>query len=254
MAFSSPIEATAVLASPDFGNRLVEVSDFTADTALEAGFAVYKRVGQPAVLSEVLHPDTVYLEAMEDIEARLRHRAGSGEELLTELLEAMLDSDDPEGGLPELNLGRIVTDEGFEGAVTSDSDAYDAASRPMQLRTDLAVVTHSHPLLHIRKRAPKTMLLPSSADLITYGDHMAASPGVMGATTVTHKDLGGIALFVWRARGPEVQGNLQTLPQGTNVTEKVIADLGLNTALITYNRHTGQPRTGLESVEGLWRP
>jgi hypothetical protein len=123
----------------------------------------------------------------------------------------------------------------------------------MRLRTDLAVVTHSHPLLHQRRRRPETMLLPSSTDIITYGDHMAASPGVIGGTTVTHNSLGGIALFLWRARGPEVQGNVQTLPVGANVTPKVLADLGLNTAQVTYDRHYGRPKAGLESIEGLWR-
>jgi len=252
MAFTSPEETAAVLSSPLFGQRLVEVTDTTADTGAEAGFAVYKLPEWNAAgISDVLHPDDNYLDALADVEARLR-RDLSGTQL-SEFMEQVIEGG--EGGPghdPALNIGRLITDSGFDQSIVSDADAESVVEAPMRMRSDLAVVTHSHPLIHLRNRDPKKFLLPSAADLISYGDQMAASPGVMNATTTTHTKLGGTALFIWRGTSAETQANLQALPQGANITEERIAQLGLKTATLTYNRHTGKVRSGLERIPGLF--
>src|SRR5688572_30138796 len=175
MAGLTPIELSSVLTGRKFGDRLLETSEFTTDHDLEAGFAVYKNGQGKIDYSAVLHPDAEYLEAMLALEERAQL---SPQDRLDILLKSIGGSDDPTGSLPELSLGQLITD----GEV--------------RLRADLAIVTHSHPLTHLGRRRPLTFLLPSSSDLINFGDHLPSNPELIVGTTATHKDLGGIALLL----------------------------------------------------------
>lgn len=226
------VQLGAELASPPFARHLVETSVFTLDSDLEAGFAVYRDSDGTVTYSDVLHPDDEYLEAVAILEARAARM--DPQERIPYLLQLMEGGADPEGILPTLSLGRLITDD------------------QVNLRTDLAVIAHSHPLTHLGRRRPATRLFPSVKDLINYGDHLASNPGLVESVTVTHQDLGGIALLLWRATQDDSLQRLQALEPGDNATKELMEKLGLRTATVIFDRGDGRVLKGLETIENLY--
>jgi hypothetical protein len=232
MSLTAP-ELTEVLSSPAFASLLVEANTITIDTDFEAGFAVYHDASGRVSYSDVLHPDEEYIEAAAAADAQIGRL--SPQDLLDYLLRMV--GDDPGIEMPELNLGQLLTNDNVD------------------LRTDLAVVAHTHPFTHFGRRGivsePGRLLRPSSADVINYGDHLASNPGLVEATTATHNILGGTALYLWRGE-PEAVQRLGTLTPGREITDKVMDDLGLRHTIVTYDRHTGAVVKGLGSIGKLY--
>ena len=144
------------------------------------------------------------------------------------------DDDPALAGSPEVNLGRLIADS------------------ELNLRLDLALIGHSHPLLHHLRRNPRSMLMPSATDLLNFSEHVSFNPGLIGGTIATHRDLGGVALFLWRG-GPEfAPQRLQNLRPGMVINEARLTGAGLRTATLAYNRRTGDIHSGLESLYHLF--
>lgn len=245
-----------------FVNRVFEGAEYTVDTTLETGFAGYRQANGGVVLSDVLHPDEDYAHEMEEFERRrLTHPSAQelarmfnlpddefqqaisvyGEEIarmprpegLFTLLQR-LEGEEVVDHMPEMALGRLTTDE------------------DVRLRRDLVVVAHTHPLLHLRQRDPRSFLLPSATDLNNYGDNLAANDGLIEGTVATHQRLGGVALFLFRAPDQSLVQRLQAVEPNTNVTDELLTDLGLRTATVVYNRRSANIRSGLHSLGNLY--
>lgn len=234
MAGLNQAELTDVLNLPPFGARVVEVSEHTADTGLEAGFALYRGRSGVVAFSDVHHPDVDYLEAMAEYDQNLQGLPP--EERLNRLLRLMDPDADPDGSLPQLDLGRLILNE-------------DATS----IRTDLAIVAHGHPLLHLGQRDVRSFLLPSAADIRNFAEHAAANAQIIEGVTATHKDLGGAALLLWRAKDERAIQNIEGARLGAVVPEDRLAALGLGTATVIFNRRTGRVvKRSLASLANLY--
>lgn len=229
---------TEVLTDPKFGSRLVEVTLYTGDYDAEAGFVVYrKQTGLE--ISPVTHADTDYLEAVEDAET---HPRFTPPEKLGYMTSVLQDSEEPSAYMPQVDLGRLITLDGNK------------------LRTDLAIVAHTHPLTHRGRRAKlpdiRRLLMPSASDLLNFAEHAAANPGLIAATAAAHTELGGIALFPWRVGEPDclqriaqqVEPPTPERPIVTEINEAKMAALGLRFTTIAFNRSTGAPLRGMGTI------
>lgn len=238
MALTAP-EMIEVASSPTFQSRLVEATTFTGDYDAEAGFIVRHAEGERVVISQVVHPDTEYIEAVEDAEL---HPGFTPQQRLNYLTEIIGDTDTPATADPTVNLGRLIM--GDEGGI----------------RTDLAIISHTHPLTHSGRRALvpeiRRLLMPSATDLINFADCAAANPGLIAATIAAHTKLGGIAFFPWRVGEPDalqriaaqIEPPTQERPRGTEIDEAKMAALGLRFTTITFHRQTGTPMRGLGTI------
>jgi|GEM_PF-6324779 len=234
-------ELVTVLNAPKFQERLVEASDLTQD-GFEAGFMVTRNKNTGVVdISEVHHPDTNYSEALEAYTEEILASGGSPEEQFIEFLSLLDPEADPAGLLPHLDMGRLIANEDVSG-----------------VRTDLAFVGHTHPLLHTGRRKISEFLLPSPTDIINYGDQASANPNLIAGVIVTHRDVGGAALRLWKLGTEDALQQVQNAERnqlGRSVSEQQLASLGLSTAVLTFDRHKGSvhPDT-LGNLDKLFAP
>lgn len=135
---------------------------------------------------------------------------------------------------PELNIGRLIT------------------NPRVGMRSDLAIVAHSHPLTYAHRKNPWNMLMPSARDLLSFADQVAPNESLIGGIVATHSGLGGTAVRMWRSGEDFVPQRLQTLEPRVNIQGSTLATLGLRVATIVYSRRSGRLRSGLESLANLY--
>ena len=241
MSELTALELQGLVQEERFGDRIVEISEITVLEGYEAGLAVYKDSSGNISVSDVLFPDTDYIEAMRIFEEEFSDVPPR--ERLTRLLELMEEGGEPVVQMPEISLGRLITDEN------------------VQIRPDLAIIAHSHPIDHLRQRDPRDYLRLSSGDVASYAEALAFNPGLLAAITATHRSFAtnprshdNIALRLSRPAATNTMQNLQTVRSGQVMDDARMAELGLRSATLTFSGRTGRVVSGLSSLPGLWEP
>lgn len=216
----------------------MEANDYTGHYDQESGYGVHQNVDGVVTYSDVLHPDTEYLEAIEAAEA-LASRLTPGQ-VLDQILKMLEGSEDPEGLMPELSLGRLIM---------ADNGG---------MRTDLAVINHTHPVTHLGRRRLLSLdriIPPSRRDVVYHADRAASNPGLVEGVQVSHPDMpGGIGLLLMRQSVGDALQRIQSMSTVNTVTLQRLAELGLSYTLLGIDQHTGRVRHGIRHLRRLYEP
>jgi len=203
---------------PEFSQRLLQATNYTARENLEAAFAVYDA---PSV-SGVVHQTQ---QDMRRVEAGLDY---------TTMAQKTF------GQIDNCHIEKLTH------LVPEDTDQHPTR------RTDLAMVVHTHPVFH--GKHPRDMLSPSTDDLAILESWSGHNPNHIEGIAIKHERLGGIALLLYGITDSFDPQRLQLIDvvQNTPRTLRLMGEAGVQSATLLFDPKKGRLVSGLDSLDSIF--